>query len=50
MVYKALNVETGRFIAVKHIKMAIVDLESSMHLDNLSKSKGIFGQLNKLCL
>ena len=36
VVYKALNVETGKFVAVKHIKITNVDLESSLHLENLS--------------
>ena len=41
VVYKGY-VETGKFVAVKHIKMANVDLESSMHLENLSNDDIIF--------
>lgn len=43
IVYKAINFETGNFIAVKHIKMADVNLESSIHLKELSNAKYLYG-------
>jgi serine/threonine protein kinase len=49
-VHKALNIESGKFLAVKHIHLAKFDSNSSRQMDNLFREINVYKKLNHECI